>query len=173
MTSVLIVDDDEQLRRVVVRVLATNEFECRSVGTMTDAVAAVASDAPDIVLLDVGLGDGSGLDIHQALRDAHARLPAVIFTTSRRDVFATMLGQLGPFDDWIIKPWDKAEFIARVRLASKRVAADRLASAAAPIVTTVRLDVANAATTTAGEAPTVVVTTLATEAPADAVKKTA
>jgi DNA-binding response OmpR family regulator len=49
----------------------------------------------------------------------------VIFITSHRDVFATMLDQLGPMDDWIIKPWDTAEFVARARLAARRVTEER------------------------------------------------
>ena len=125
MTSVLVVDDDDQLRRALTRLLATHGFDCRAVGSVQSAVETLTTYRPDIVLLDVALGAGTGLDVHRALREAHARLPAVIFTTSRRNVFATMLEQLGPLDDWIIKPWDSAEFIARVSLVSTRVATDR------------------------------------------------
>ena len=125
MTRVLIVDDDDQLRRSVERVLTSSGFECRSVGTVQAALDAVATGGPDIVLLDVELGAGSGIDVHRALRKKHARMPAVIFSTSRRDVFPTMLEQIGPLDDWIIKPWDTAEFLARVELASRRLIIDR------------------------------------------------
>jgi DNA-binding response OmpR family regulator len=125
MTAVLIVDDDEQLQRSVERQLARSGFDCRAVGTVQEALAAVAKDGPDIVLLDVTLGAGSGLDVHRSLRQANARMPAVIFTTSRRDVFPKMLEQMGPLDDWIIKPWDAAEFVARVSLAARRLLIDR------------------------------------------------
>jgi len=125
MTTVLIVDDDEQLRRSVERVLAGSGFGCRAVGSVQAALDAVATEGPDIVLLDVDLGAGSGLDVHRSLRKTHARLPAVIFTTSHRDVFPKMLEQLGPLDDWIIKPWDAAEFVARVSLAARRLVIDR------------------------------------------------
>jgi len=125
MTSILIVDDDEQLRRSVSRVLTNSGFECRAVGTVREALDAVATTGPDIVLLDVRLGAGSGLDVHRALRQTDARMPAVIFTTSHRDVFPKMLEQMGPLDDWIIKPWDSAEFVARVSLAARRLVIDR------------------------------------------------
>jgi DNA-binding response OmpR family regulator len=125
MTTILIIDDDEQLRRATTRVLAASGFECRSVRTMADALAAIAAHGPDVVLLDIALGTESGLDLHRAIRAAHGGLPAVIFTTSHRDVFGTMLEQLGPLDDWIIKPWDRAEFVARVALAARRIAAER------------------------------------------------
>jgi two-component system OmpR family response regulator len=78
VTSALIVDDDEQLRRAVARVLATYDFDCRAVGTVHDAIAAAAEEGPDIVLLDVALGAASGLDILKAIRDTDSRLPAVI-----------------------------------------------------------------------------------------------
>jgi DNA-binding response OmpR family regulator len=125
MTMVLIVDGDEQHRRSVDRILTSSGFECRTVGTVREALDAVATTGPDIVLLDVALGAGSGLDVHRALRQAHARMPAVIFTTSHRDVFPKMLEQMGPLDDWIIKPWDSAEFIARVSLAARCLVIDR------------------------------------------------
>jgi two-component system response regulator MprA len=125
MTAILIVDDDEQLRRSVDRVLTSAGFVCRSVGTVRDALDAVAKHGPDIVLLDVELGAGSGLDVHRALRKTHARMPAVIFATSRRDLFGTMLEQIGPLDDWIIKPWDPAELVARASLAANRLVIDR------------------------------------------------
>lgn len=131
MTTILVVDDDDQIRRAVTRILSMHGFDCRAVGTIGDALAGVAADAPDVVLMDVELGTSSGLAIHRALRATRARHPAVIFTTSRRDVFATMLEQLGPLDDWIVKPWDPAEFIARVRLAATRVVMDRAASTGA------------------------------------------
>jgi len=158
VTSVLIVDDDEQLRRAVTRVLATYDFDCRAVGTVQEAIAAAAEHGPDIVLLDVALGAASGLEIHKAIRDADSRLPAVIFNTSHRDVFSTMLDQLGPMDDWIIKPWDTAEFVARVRLAARRIVEERATEVVAGAPSTSLLEGSIAAATTTAE-------TLATSVP--------
>jgi DNA-binding response OmpR family regulator len=124
VTTVLVVEPDEQMRRADQRVLATFGFDCRAVGTVPEVLAAMAADPPDIVLLEVGLDADHAFAVHRVLRGAHARLPAVILTTSHRDVFGTMLDQLGPNDDWIVKPWDAAELVARVRLAAKRVAGD-------------------------------------------------
>ena len=158
MTNVLIVDDDEQLRRAVARVLATYDFDCHAVGTVEDAIAAATERGPDIILLDVALGAASGLDVHKVIRDADSRLPAVIFTTSHRDVFSTMLDQLGPMDDWIIKPWDTAEFIARVRLAARRIVEERAAGTMPGRTSSAMLEGAIAAATSTAE-------TLATTVP--------
>lgn len=125
MTTVLIIDDDQQLPRVLARVLAQHDFVCRIATSAPDGLAAATADPPDVVLLDVNLGTESGLEVQKALRTMLDRAPAVVFMTSRRDVFPEMVPQLGPADDWIIKPWDPAELLARVRLAAKRVAAPR------------------------------------------------
>jgi two-component system catabolic regulation response regulator CreB len=120
MTSVLIVDDDEQLPRVVARILTQYDFDCRIATNVDDGLAAAKKDPPDVVLLDVNLGTASGLDVHRELRSLAERRPAVVFMTSRRDVFPAIVPALGPADDWIIKPWDTAELVARVRLAVRR-----------------------------------------------------
>jgi DNA-binding response OmpR family regulator len=122
MTTILIVDDDAQLPRVLARVLAQHNFEIQVATNARDGLAAATSNLPDVVLLDVNLGSESGLDLQRTLRETVERPPAVIFMTSRRDVFPAMVPQLGPADDWIIKPWDPAELLARVRLAAKRAA---------------------------------------------------
>jgi DNA-binding response OmpR family regulator len=122
MTTILIVDDDAQLPRVLTRVLAQHDFEVQVATNARDGLAAATTNAPDVVLLDINLGAESGLDLQRELRKSVERPPAVIFMTSRRDVFAEMVPQLGPADDWILKPWDPAELLARVRLAAKRAA---------------------------------------------------
>jgi DNA-binding response OmpR family regulator len=122
VTTILIVDDDEQLPRILERVLAQHNFETQVATNARDGLAAATTQSPDVVLLDVNLGSESGLDLQRTLRDAVERPPAVIFMTSRRDVFSAIVPQLGPADDWIIKPWDPAELLARVRLAARRAA---------------------------------------------------
>ena len=122
MTTILIVDDDQQLPRVLARVLAQHDFEIQVATNARDGLAAATAHSPDVVLLDVNLGSESGLDVQRALRETVERPPAVIFMTSRRDAFPAIVPQLGPADDWIIKPWDPAELLARVRLAARRAA---------------------------------------------------
>ena len=119
MTRVLIVDDDEQIPAILTRVLTQHGFECRVATNADDGLEAATADPPDVVLLHVNLPTRSGLDVQRALR-ARSDRPAVVFVTSRRDVFAPMVDQLGPADDWILKPWDTAELVARVRVAARR-----------------------------------------------------
>jgi len=125
MTKVLIVDDDDQVRRALARLLTRHELECRTAATGAAALEAVSSDPPDVVLLDVGLGHESGLDVLRELRTANPRRPAVVMVTSRRDLFPEISTELGTADDWVTKPWDAEELVARVYLAKRRSATSR------------------------------------------------
>jgi DNA-binding response OmpR family regulator len=125
VTTILIVDDDEQIPRILARILAQHEFEVRIATNAGDGLAAATANPPDVVLLDINLGSESGLELQRALRSQANRAPAVVFITSRRDLFPEIVPQLGPADDWITKPWDSAELLARVRLAAKRASEQR------------------------------------------------
>ena len=117
MSSILIVDDDPQVRRSLCRILETQNLDCQAVGTVSEARAAIAERMPSIVLLDVGVGNESGLTLQADLRSKDPLVPAVMFITGRRDLFQQIVATAGHSDDWIIKPWDPAELVARVRLA--------------------------------------------------------
>jgi DNA-binding response OmpR family regulator len=128
VTKLLIVDDDDQIRNVLVRLLSRNEFECRTASTVEEATAAINDDRPEAVLLDVTLGTASGLRMLHAIRSEDPVRPPVVVMTSRRDLFAEISTEAGPADDWIIKPWDANELIARLFLAIRRARASRGAS---------------------------------------------
>jgi len=125
VTKVLIVDDDDQVRRALARLLSRHELECRTAATGAAALAAVTAEPPDVVLLDVGLGHESGLDVLRQLRSADPRRPAVVMVTARRDLFPEISTELGTADDWVTKPWDAEELVARVYLAKRRSATSR------------------------------------------------
>ena len=132
MISVLVVDDHEQVLRATTRALERHGLICQTARNLTEAVARAREEPPCAVLLDLSLGDESGFDLHAALRAAGETDPAIIFVTSRRDQFFHTLPVLGPSDDWIIKPWDPAELIARVHLALRRTQRSAEGSARAP-----------------------------------------
>ena len=120
MSQILIVDDDEQVRRSLCRILETHKLDCQAVSTVTEARTAIAEHMPSIVLLDVVVGAESGLTLHAELRSGDPLVPAVVFITGRRDLFQQIVAAAGRSDDWIIKPWDPAELVARVRLVLQR-----------------------------------------------------
>jgi len=125
MTNVLIVDDDEQVRRTLVRLLELHELTCRALSTVGDALDAIRHDPPDIVLLDVNLERESGLDLLRALRRTNPRRPAVVLMTGSRNLFGEISTEIGTADDWVTKPWDPQELVARLYLAKRRSLASR------------------------------------------------
>ena len=117
---VLIVDDDADVRRLVSRSLAREAMSVREAADVPEALAAVAAEPPDLVLLDVMLRGVSGFDALPRFRELN--LP-VILVTGRDEVTDRVLGlELGA-DDYVVKPFDPRELASRVRAVLRRVRA--------------------------------------------------
>jgi DNA-binding response OmpR family regulator len=116
--SVLIVEDDPGIAGSLVRGLAKAGYEVRSVGT---AAAALAADAADVVLLDLGLPDGDGTELCAALR---ARSDAAILVITARGEEPDRVSALDAgADDYLVKPFGFAELMARIRAVLRRTRA--------------------------------------------------
>ncbi|MBL8605459.1 MAG: winged helix-turn-helix domain-containing protein [Myxococcales bacterium] len=96
-------------------------FETRSVGRAGDVLRAVQSDAPDLVLLDLMLPDGSGTDLCRALKSNPAtRAIPVIMVTARGEEIDRVVGfELGA-DDYVTKPFSVRELVLRIRAILRR-----------------------------------------------------
>jgi DNA-binding response OmpR family regulator len=113
---VLVVDDEKQIGSVLCAYLEREGFEAKSCTTVRDALDAIAARRPDLVLLDVTLPDGNGLDV---LRSIGGGIP-VIMLTARADELDRIIGlELGA-DDYITKPFSPRETVARVRAVMRR-----------------------------------------------------
>jgi DNA-binding response OmpR family regulator len=120
MSRVLIVEDDPQLRRALSRLLEREHIECDAVSSVGEARMALSANVPTLMLLDIVVGNDSGIALYQEMDAMSTSLPTVILMTGRRDLFEQLGAILRPGDDWIIKPWDPAEIVARMRLALRR-----------------------------------------------------
>jgi two-component system OmpR family response regulator len=119
MSAVLIVDDDASVREVVVLYLSQAGFEVREAEEGHGAVAAVHAQAPDLVLLDIMLPGVDGYDVYRILRE-RSDVP-IIFLTARDEDVDRILGlELGA-DDYITKPFNPREVVARVKAVLRRV----------------------------------------------------
>ena len=114
----LVVDDDEAVRRLIRRSLDREAMIVREADDVVDALSEAAAELPDLVLLDVMLPDISGFD---ALPRFRALGIPVILVTGRDGVTDRVLGlELGA-DDYIVKPFDPRELASRVRAVLRRV----------------------------------------------------
>lgn len=121
--KILIVDDDVPARRALRSALVAHGFAVRDAATGEEALQEVQAEAPDIVLLDLGEAGGAGLTTCRAIRGlSEAPLLALSRRNSAQDrVDAFEAGA----DQFIVKPCDLEELIARIRAAQRRIAALR------------------------------------------------
>jgi two-component system response regulator MprA len=126
---ILLVEDDHELRGVVRRSLEEEGFDVSSAGSGAEAVRQVAAEAPDALVIDVGLPDTDGRDLCQALRAQGIRSP-VVFLTARDALTDRLAGFGAGGDDYLTKPFSLAELIARLRAFLNRAGVDGRLTAA-------------------------------------------
>src|SRR5438270_12191382 len=119
----LVLEDDPQLRDVLVRSLDAEGFEVRAVGTAHELPERVASDVPDAFVIDVGLPDADGRDVCQALRAQGIGAP-VLFLTARDALTDRLSGFSAGGDDYLVKPFDVEELVARLQALLRRADAE-------------------------------------------------
>lgn len=129
LPSVLVVDDDEEIRGLLDRYLSGHGFRVICAGSAAQSRAAIGSRPIDLVLLDLGLPDEDGLSHLKHLQTVW-RGP-VIVVTGRGDAVERVVGlELGA-DDYVTKPFDFRELVARMRTVLRRAKPP----AAAPVAT--------------------------------------
>jgi DNA-binding response OmpR family regulator len=117
--NVLVVDDDVELSSMLVRLIESEGWTAQSAFNAEQAEQALAVGVPDVVLLDVMLPDASGMELCRRWRIAHPGL-GILMLTARGDPFDRVLGlELGA-DDYLAKPFEKRELVARLRALIRR-----------------------------------------------------
>lgn len=116
--KILIVDDDENIAELISLYLTKECFDTKIVYNGEDALTAFGTYSPNLVLLDLML---PGIDGYQVCREIRARSSTpVIMLSAKGEVFDKVLGlELGA-DDYIMKPFDSKEMVARVRAVLRR-----------------------------------------------------
>jgi DNA-binding response OmpR family regulator len=116
--SILVVDDDRFLQERLVRLLQDEGYESEGVGSGEEALARLETHRPDLVVLDLGLPGMDGLTTCRRIRKRW-RMP-VLMLTARNDAADKALGLETGADDYLAKPFEPIEFIARVRAQIRR-----------------------------------------------------
>ncbi len=120
---VLVVEDDLDLRTVLIRGLTEEGFTTTGLGTGGEVLERVGADPPDLLILDVGLPDADGRDVCQALRAQGIDTP-VLFLTARDAVTDRVTGFTAGGDDYVTKPFAFPELVARVHALLRRASTD-------------------------------------------------
>lgn len=115
--SILVVDDDPALRQALTRILTFEGYDVEIAPTGHDALEMVAT--VDLMVLDLGLPDLDGLEVARRVRAAGHTLPILVLT-ARGDVGDRVAGLDAGADDYLPKPFDLSELLARVRALLRR-----------------------------------------------------
>jgi DNA-binding response OmpR family regulator len=131
--TILVVEDEDSIALPLASALEREGYTTRITGSAPEAIALAAELQPDLMLLDVMLSDGSGLDVCREVR-RHSSVP-IIMLTARGDETDRVVGlELGA-DDYVVKPFSARELIARIRAVLRRVPdGGQTPAVAAPVV---------------------------------------
>jgi two-component system KDP operon response regulator KdpE len=119
--TAVIVEDEPQIRRFVRASLETEGWQVFEAETMKQGLVEAGTRAPDLVVLDLGLPDGNGVDLIRDLR-GWSQVPVIILS-ARTEEAAKIEALDAGADDYLTKPFGVGELMARVRVATRRRAA--------------------------------------------------
>jgi DNA-binding response OmpR family regulator len=124
--QVLLVEDDEMISEGVVSALKRHGFTASAVATAREALDHLKTERPDILVLDLGLPDMDGIELLRKIRKQGHHLPVLILTA--RDALANKISGLDTgADDYLTKPFETDELLARLRVLERRIGSARSA----------------------------------------------
>jgi len=136
--TILLVEDEESITTPLAEALERDGFHTEIAHTVADGLARGRTLRPDLVLLDIGLPDGSGLDVCRGLR-ATSSVPIIILSARGEEADRVVGLELGA-DDYVVKPFSAREVIARIRAVLRRSATPAAAPVGPIEIGRVRLD---------------------------------
>ncbi len=120
--QLLLVEDDSSLANGLSKALRSEGFAVNCVARGRDALHVVATEPPEIIVLDLGLPDMDGLDVLRELRSSGTSIPVLVLT-ARASIDARVTGLDLGADDYLSKPFEIPELIARLRVIERRLSA--------------------------------------------------
>jgi two-component system KDP operon response regulator KdpE len=118
MSTILVVDDDLQLRRFLRTTLAGHGHTVAEAGTVAEAIDAIARVHPAVILLDLGLPDGDGLTLLRRV-PPEGRAPVIVLSARGQEGDKVTALDAGA-EDYLTKPFGASELLARIRVALRR-----------------------------------------------------
>jgi two-component system KDP operon response regulator KdpE len=118
MTTILVVDDEPQIRRALRTSLEAHGYTVQTAGTGEEAVVAAAEASPDLVFLDLGLPDLDGTEVIKRVR-SFSEVPVIVLSVRDRQADKVAALDAGA-DDYVAKPFGMEELLARLRAQLRR-----------------------------------------------------
>lgn len=116
---ILVIEDDDVVRTLVQRVLEKNGFEVSAASQATEGERMATQSQYDCIILDLALPDKSGLEVCVDLREKEIKTPILILS-ARKNIDTKVLGLSSGADDYLTKPFDNKELIARIEAITRR-----------------------------------------------------
>lgn len=111
--KILIVEDDASIRSLLITLLDSNGYSATAASSYREGILLAKSHNPDVILLDLGLPDGDGIDFIREVRDAHST-PIIVLSARGDESDKVTALDLGA-NDYVTKPFSSLELLARVR----------------------------------------------------------
>ena len=120
--TILIIDDEVQIRRLLEITLESNNFNIESAGTAKEGLRIAASHPPDLIILDLGLPDENGHSVLQKLREWYTKPVLILSAQSGEEDIVKALDNGA--NDYLVKPFRTGELLARIRSALRSTATE-------------------------------------------------
>ncbi len=118
--KILLIDDDSDILKVLKANLELQDFNVSTAASWSEGQGILDSIKPDLVLLDIMLPDGDGFKICRVIRKHYPKLP-IILLTARDKISDKVIGLDSGADDYVVKPFETIELIARIKACIRRI----------------------------------------------------
>lgn len=119
MSRILAIDDDSDILKVLKANLELQDYAVDTADSWAKAKNVISDTLPDLILLDVMLPDGNGIDICRELKKDFSRIP-IIMLTAKDKVSDKVIGLESGADDYVVKPFETLELLARIKACLRR-----------------------------------------------------
>ncbi|MBZ0157869.1 MAG: response regulator transcription factor [Alphaproteobacteria bacterium] len=120
--ALLVIDDDTDILRVLKANLELHHFSVVTADSWMEGQKAIASRKPDLIILDLMLPDGDGIEICRTVKGKNPALP-IIMLTAKDKISDKVIGLESGADDYMVKPFETLELIARIKACLRRLKA--------------------------------------------------
>ncbi len=138
---VLVVEDDKEIRAFIRSSLSIEGYEVQTAVSISEARAMLQQALPDVMVLDLGLPDGDGIELVREVRKQH-NLPILIVSARHQEAQKILLLDAGA-DDFLTKPFSVGELLARIRVALRHRGTSLTAAVTEYVLDDLRVDLAS------------------------------